>query len=45
MGKYKINELEYNLENLVEFTIFWFQNLKEKYGKEFIELIKKVLKK
>lgn len=31
----KINELEYNLENLVEFTIFWFQNLKEKYGKDF----------
>lgn len=31
----KIKELEYNLENLVEFAIFWFQNLKEKYGKEF----------
>ena len=31
----KIRELEYNLENLVEFTIFWFQNLKEKYGKNY----------
>lgn len=31
----KIKELEYNLKNLVEFTIFWFQNLKEKYGKNF----------
>ena len=32
----KIKELEYNLENLVEFTIFWFENLKEKYGKDFL---------
>lgn len=31
----KIKEIEYNLENLVEFTIFWFQNLKEKYGKNY----------
>ena len=31
----KIKELEYNLQNLVEFTIFWFQNLKEKYGKNY----------
>ncbi len=31
----KIKEIEYNLQNLVEFTIFWFQNLKEKYGKNF----------
>ena len=31
----KIKELEYNLKNLIEFTIFWFQNLKEKYGKNY----------
>ena len=31
----KIRELEYNLENLVEFTIFWFQNLKDKFGKNY----------
>ncbi|MFV0390882.1 MAG: DNA gyrase/topoisomerase IV subunit A [Paludibacteraceae bacterium] len=31
----KIKELEYNLENLTEFTIYWFQNLKEKYGDGF----------
>lgn len=31
----KVKELEYNLANLVEFTIFWFQNLQEKYGSEY----------
>lgn len=31
----KIQEVEYNLENLVDFTIFWYQTLKEKYGKHF----------
>lgn len=31
----KVKEIEYNLANLVEFTIFWFQNLKDKYGKNF----------
>ncbi len=31
----KLKELEYNLKNLVEFAIFWFQNLKEKYGKNY----------
>ncbi len=30
----KIKEIDYNLENIVEFTIFWFENLKEKYGKD-----------
>lgn len=31
----KIKEVEYNLENLVEYTIFWFETLKDKYGKNF----------
>ncbi|MHB9054536.1 MAG: DNA gyrase/topoisomerase IV subunit A [Paludibacteraceae bacterium] len=31
----KVKEIEYNLANLVEFTVFWFQNLKDKYGKNF----------
>lgn len=31
----KIKETEYNLENLIDYTIFWFETLKEKYGKNF----------
>ncbi|NLO71754.1 MAG: DNA gyrase/topoisomerase IV subunit A [Porphyromonadaceae bacterium] len=31
----KIKEIEYNLENIIEFTIFWFQTLKDKYGKDY----------
>ena len=31
----KIKEIEYNLEHLVDYAIFWFENLKEKYGKDF----------
>lgn len=31
----KIKEIEYNLEHLVDYTIFWFENLKEKYGKNY----------
>lgn len=31
----KIKEVEYNLGNLVEYTIFWFETLRDKYGKNF----------
>lgn len=31
----KIKETEYNLENLIDYTIFWFDSLKEKYGKKY----------
>lgn len=31
----KIDEVDYNLQNLVEYTISWFENLKNKYGKDF----------
>ena len=31
----KLKEVQYNLENLVDYTVFWFQTLKEKYGKNF----------
>ena len=31
----KIKEIEYNLEHLVDYAIFWFENLKEKYGKNY----------
>ncbi|MDR0811526.1 MAG: DNA gyrase/topoisomerase IV subunit A [Paludibacter sp.] len=31
----KLDEIEYNLAHLVEFTIKWFETLKEKYGKNF----------
>lgn len=33
--KKKIEAIEYDLKNLVEYTITWFQNLKDKYGKNF----------
>jgi len=31
----KIDEINFNLENLVDFTIKWFENLKAKYGVKF----------
>ncbi len=31
----KIDEVNYQLEHLIEYTIFWFENLKTKYGKDF----------
>lgn len=31
----KIDEVNYQLDHLVEYTIFWFENLKSKYGKAF----------
>ena len=31
----KIKEIEYNLEHLIDYTIFWFENLKDKYGKDY----------
>lgn len=31
----KLKEVDYNLKNIVEYTIFWYENLKEKYGKNF----------
>jgi topoisomerase-4 subunit A len=30
----KIKEIDYNLANIVDFTIFWYENLKDKYGKD-----------
>lgn len=31
----KIDEVNYQLNNLVDYTIFWYENLKSKYGKDF----------
>lgn len=31
----KIDEVQYQLDHLVEYTIFWFENLKNKYGKNY----------
>lgn len=31
----KIDEVNYQLDHLVDYTIFWFENLKNKYGKDF----------
>ncbi|GHT76793.1 DNA topoisomerase IV subunit A [Bacteroidia bacterium] len=31
----KIKEIEYNLAHIVDFTINWFQRLKDKYGKDY----------
>ena len=31
----KIDEVNYQLKNLVDYTIFWYENLKNKYGKDF----------
>ena len=31
----KIKEIDYNLENIVDFTIFWYETLKGKYGKDY----------
>jgi len=31
----KIDEVIYQLDHLVDYTIFWFEGLKTKYGKEF----------
>lgn len=31
----KIDEVKYELDHLVDYTIFWFENLKNKYGKGF----------
>ncbi|GHT18092.1 DNA topoisomerase IV subunit A [Bacteroidia bacterium] len=31
----KIKEVEKNLQHIVDYTITWFENLKEKYGKAF----------
>jgi len=33
--KEQIKDIEKNIENIVEFTIDWFQKLKDKYGKEY----------
>jgi len=30
----KIDEIDYNLAHIVEFTIFWYEGLKAKYGKD-----------
>ncbi len=34
----KIKEIDYNLENIIDFTIFWYETLKEKYGKDYPRL-------
>ena len=31
----KLDDIEYNLAHLIDFTIKWFEGLKEKYGKNF----------
>ncbi|MBP1675736.1 MAG: topoisomerase subunit [Bacteroidetes bacterium] len=31
----KIDEVNYQLDHLVDYTIFWYENLKNKYGKDF----------
>ncbi|MDD3079325.1 MAG: DNA gyrase/topoisomerase IV subunit A [Paludibacter sp.] len=31
----KIEEVDYELNHLVDYTIFWFENLKNKYGKDY----------
>jgi len=31
----KIDEIDYNLDHIVDFTISWYQNLKNKYGKDY----------
>lgn len=31
----KIDEVNYQLDHLVDYTIFWFEGLKNKYGKDF----------
>lgn len=31
----KIDEVDYQLKNLIDYTIFWYENLKNKYGKDF----------
>ncbi len=31
----KIKEVEYELDHLVDYTIFWYEGLKNKYGKNF----------
>ncbi len=31
----KIKEIEYELEHLVDYTIFWYESLKSKYGKNY----------
>lgn len=33
--KKKIDEVQYELDHLIDYTIFWFENLKNKYGKNF----------
>ncbi len=33
--KKKIDEVQYQLDHLVDYTIFWFENLKNKYGKDY----------
>ncbi len=33
--KSQIEQINYNLEHIVEYTIDWFSNLKEKYGKNY----------
>ncbi len=34
--KKKINEIQYELDHLIDYTIFWFENLRNKYGKNFL---------
>lgn len=31
----KIDEIDYQLANLVDYTIFWYESLKNKYGKDY----------
>ena len=31
----KIDEIDYNLDHIVDFTIAWYENLKNKYGKDY----------
>ena len=31
----KIKEIEYELEHLIDYTIFWYESLKNKYGKNY----------
>lgn len=33
--KKKIDKVQYELDHLIDYTIFWFENLKNKFGKNF----------
>ena len=34
----KIKEVQYQLDNIVDYTIFWYEGLKNKYGKDYPRL-------